>query len=121
MGRISRKLGTVKSELIIIDPNLISIRLEDGSFIGGEIIEFDDGKYHLAPGQKPVEYTSETINRILKHGWNVRSDYGDIEALADKIAAAGNLDTGKVANSRRCQQPNNFNQRQVTKCVNFPC
>ncbi len=91
MGRINRKLGTVKSELIIIDPNLISIRLEDGSFIGGEIVEFDDGKYHLAPNQQSINYNPETIDRILKQGWNVRSDYGDIEALADKIAAAGRI------------------------------
>ncbi|MGL5074730.1 MAG: hypothetical protein ACRDBG_02660, partial [Waterburya sp.] len=91
--RIHRQLGTVKSEVVSIDTRLISVRLEDGSFLGGEIELNEDGKFQLKAGHKPLDYTPENIERILTNGWNLRSTYGDINELAAKIAAVGKVIT----------------------------
>lgn len=91
--RIHRQLGTVKSEVVSIDTSLISVRLEDGSFLGGEIELNSEGKFQLKDGHEPLAYTPEIVELILKEGWNLRSSYGDIEDLAAKIAAVGKVIT----------------------------
>ncbi|UBF29843.1 hypothetical protein K9N68_37165 (plasmid) [Kovacikia minuta CCNUW1] len=82
MSRVSRAIGSVAVEVISFDPELISIRLEDGTYIGPKIGKFDDGKLHLLPGEVPLEYTPEILSLIESKGWNVRQTY-DVDALKD--------------------------------------
>jgi hypothetical protein len=85
MGRINRLLGKVKSEIVGIDPQILSLRLENGTFLGPEIVKYSDGLYHIAPGHEPLAYIPETVARIEKEGWNVRHNYGDMDKLVASI------------------------------------
>ena len=91
MSRITRKLGRIKGEIVALDPDLLSIRLLSGQYLGGRIVECSDSKYHLAPGESPIVYDDATLKQIETEGWNVRHDYGDIEHLAQKIHAVGKI------------------------------
>ncbi|GFE69092.1 hypothetical protein [Chroococcus sp. FPU101] len=91
MSRIGRKIGKATKEIYLIDPKLLCVRLEDGSFLGPKICEYDDGKYRIIPQDQPLNYTKEIISLIEEKGWNVRGKYNNIENLIEAIKAAGRI------------------------------
>jgi hypothetical protein len=97
MGRASREVGSVASEIIKVEPELISIRLENGEYVGPRLIKYEDGKLRLAPGEQPLEYTPENLARIESEGWNIRNHYDKdaIERLMNGIEALGGFDPQK--------------------------
>ena len=91
---IVRTYGSARGEIIVVDPQLISFRLSDGSFIGPRIGLLNDDKMHVLSGEKPLAFGQDLIEAISgENGWNTRIAYDLdlIQELADKILAAGTI------------------------------
>ena len=89
-----RTYGSARGEIIVVDPQLISFRLSDGSFIGPRIGLHDDDKMHILPSEKPLAFGQDLIEAISgENGWNTRIAYDLdlIQELADKILASGTI------------------------------
>lgn len=91
---IVRTYGSARGEIIVVDPQLISFRLSDGSFIGPRIGLHDDDKMHVLPNEKPLAFGQDLIEAISgENGWNTRVAYDLdlIQELADKILVSGTI------------------------------
>jgi hypothetical protein len=84
-----RTYGRTSTEIISVDPRMISLRLLDGSYLGCKLNLSEDGKKRdLAPGEQPLEYSQEVLSLIAQEKtWNPRIEYGDIEDLKQRIKA----------------------------------
>ena len=94
MPRYTQKFGKVAEEIILINPNLISVRLLNGDYIGPRIVESklnNKTQYTLFPEDEPIEYTEETVEKIINEGWNIRTDYNKVPELQKLILAAGKV------------------------------
>jgi hypothetical protein len=88
-----RQYGKTASEVYSVDPKIISLRLNDGTYIGAKLglVEELGKKRQMASGETPLEYTPQNMERIKAKSWNPRVDYGDVEDLKAKIKAAGRI------------------------------
>lgn len=94
-----RKLGTVAKEIINIEPKNISIRLQDGSYLGPRIVEAEiteEGKtksrFVIHPNDQELKFNSETLTTMINQGWNYRGDFERVTELMKLIEASGKIE-----------------------------
>ncbi|XHX80874.1 MAG: hypothetical protein RBJ76_13345 [Stenomitos frigidus ULC029] len=86
---LKRRFGSTATEVTKLDPRLISVRLQDGAYLGPEIVIYEDGNYGIAPGHEPIAYTDEVLETLAVKGWNARRRYRNTEMLREKIIGFG--------------------------------